>query len=142
MTEQATEMSAEFRPVPLQDIEFRANAIHIEKSPVGLVGSRCVPCGAQYFPQRQVCAACLSFSMERVALGGGGEIYSYTTVHVSSSRPTPYTLGYIDLWAGPRVLATIRTDGSLRTGQSVQLVVNDDGSDWWFTPSVEAEGDQ
>jgi uncharacterized OB-fold protein len=48
--------------------------------------------------------------MEETLLARHGKLYSFSTVHVSSSRPTPYTLGYIDLDDGLRLLATLAGD--------------------------------
>lgn len=52
-----------------------------------------------------------------------GRLCSWSTVHVSASRATPYTLGYVDLDDGLRVLALLDGDpGMLRIGASVQRV--------------------
>jgi DUF35 OB-fold domain, acyl-CoA-associated len=52
-----------------------------------------------------------------------GRLYSWSTVHVSAARATPYTLGYVDLDGGSRVLAVL--DGNpdaLRIGAPVRVV--------------------
>lgn len=52
-----------------------------------------------------------------------GRLYSWSTVHVSASRPVPYTLGYVDLDDGLRVLATLAGDiAELRVDGPVRLV--------------------
>ena len=52
-----------------------------------------------------------------------GRLYSWSTVHVSASRPVPYTLGYVDLDDGLRVLALLEGDaGELQVGAPMQLV--------------------
>lgn len=52
-----------------------------------------------------------------------GRLYSWSTVHVSASRPVPYTLGYVDLDDGLRVLALLDGDAAeLRMDGPVQLV--------------------
>jgi uncharacterized protein len=52
-----------------------------------------------------------------------GRLYSWSTVHVSASRPVPYTLGYVDLEDGLRVLALLDGDTSeLRMDGPVRLV--------------------
>ncbi|MGH3246996.1 MAG: OB-fold domain-containing protein [Trebonia sp.] len=66
---------------------------------------------------------------------------SWATVHVSSSRPVPYTLGYVDLPRELRVLALIGGDpAGLRIGQPVELLVGDGG--WTFVvAALEAAGE-
>ena len=52
-----------------------------------------------------------------------GRLYSWSTVHVSASRPVPYTLGYVDLDDGRRVLAQLDGEaGELRMDGPVRLV--------------------
>jgi uncharacterized OB-fold protein len=116
-----------------------------------LIGARCGACGTAWFPRRPVCPSCAAPEPERLLLGPAGTLYSWSTVHVSSSRPVPYTLGYVDLPAGVRVLATIRGTG-LTPGGPVRLAVGPAGTagtpgpaaspvtaapHWWFEP----EGD-
>ena len=56
-----------------------------------------------------------------------GRLYSWSTVHVSASRPVPYTLGYVDLDDGLRVLARLDGDpGALRMDGPVRLVPGPD----------------
>lgn len=72
-----------------------------------LAGSRCLACGALAFPARDACMACGRRDMTGTALATTGTLYSSTTIHVSSSRPTPYAIGYVDLDDGVRVLTGI-----------------------------------
>jgi uncharacterized OB-fold protein len=52
-----------------------------------------------------------------------GRLYSWSTVHVSASRPVPYTLGYVDLDDGLRVLAVLDGEaGELRMDGPVRLL--------------------
>jgi uncharacterized OB-fold protein len=128
-------------PVPVPDLgaEPELSATDPDGRPV-LLGSRCRDCGELAFPERFVCARCTGDQLEVVPLGGEGSLYSYTTIHVSSSRSTPYTLGYVDLPAGPRLLATIEAaPDALRTDLPVSLGVGDDGQ-WWFQPAAQEGG--
>ena len=51
-----------------------------------------------------------------------GRLYSWSTVHVSASRATPYTLGYVNLDDGSRVLALLDGNpGELRIGAPVRV---------------------
>lgn len=90
--------------VPLRPGLFTAD----ETGRLRLAGSRCPQCGACYFPPRLVCARCLSAALETVALSRDGVVYTYTVVHQSTPEfATPYTLAYIDLPEGVRVLAPL-----------------------------------
>jgi uncharacterized OB-fold protein len=46
--------------------------------------------------------------LEQVKAGPLGRLYSHSTVHVGEAAP--YTLGYVDLEGGPRVIGLIETD--------------------------------
>ena len=52
-------------------------------------------------------------------------------MRVSSSRPTPYTVGYVDLPEGVRVFTTLLDDGDLDFDRAVQLRVRPNG-EWAF----------
>ncbi|MDF2444537.1 MAG: hypothetical protein JWR01_2740 [Subtercola sp.] len=98
-----------------------------------LVGSLCQNCGATYFPQRLICFECRSEALEPHLLPSTGALYAWTTVHVSSTRQTPYTVGYIDLPGGLRILSDITgplTDDDFDA--EVHLVVGDSGG-WSFS---------
>jgi uncharacterized OB-fold protein len=68
-----------------------------------------------------------------LALSTDGVLYSWTTVHASSTRPTPYTIGYVDLPEGVRLLADIvSTPSSASFDAQVRLVTDDEGA-WAFS---------
>ena len=69
-----------------------------------LRGGSCSSCAAKSVPRKFICSVCGSDSIESALLSGVGTLYSYTTIHVSASFPTPYTVGYVDLECGIRVL--------------------------------------
>lgn len=65
-----------------------------------------------------------------------GTLYSYSTIHVSATRPTRYTLGYVDFPDGMLVLAHVELrDGGepLSCDQVVELRAQ---GDEWFVASV------
>jgi uncharacterized OB-fold protein len=121
-------------PAPAADLAVNARSAVVESDGAWqLAGSVCGACGAVTFPSRTMCHHCLSSDVQTGPVGSTGELYSWSTVHVSSSRPVPYTLGYVDLPRGLRVLALIAADPArLRIGQQVRLAVGDGG--WAFVP--------
>ncbi|MBZ5739546.1 OB-fold domain-containing protein [Nocardioides sp. GBK3QG-3] len=102
-----------------------------------LVGSRCGDCGTRAFPARTVCPRCARPRPEPSPLGSRGRLYSWTTVHVSSSRPTPYDIGYVDLsdpeGVGVRVLAPLlaHPGGGWQVDQPVELAQDPDSPAGW-----------
>lgn len=79
--------------------------------------------------------------MEPMTFGPRGNLYSFSTVHVSSSRPTPYTIGYVDFENGVRVLAAVEPtpDHKLACDQAVELRA--EGERWFVVPVAKNEGD-
>jgi uncharacterized protein len=70
---------------------------------------------------------------QRVEVGPEGVLYSFSTVHVSSSQPVPYTIGYVDFPGDVRVLAKVRgPDHALRCDGVVRLA--SEGSEWFVEP--------
>ncbi len=70
---------------------------------------------------------------QRVEVGPEGVLYSFSTVHVSSSQPVPYTIGYVDFPGDVRVLAKVRgTHRALRCDCAVRLVSED--TEWFVEP--------
>jgi uncharacterized OB-fold protein len=101
-----------------------------------LQGSECASCGEKAFPTRAFCPACGGRDLVTISLPAEGTLYSYSVVHVSSSRATPYAIGYVDLANGVRVLAGLRGDSTqFRLDEVVRLVV--DGDEWSFAPELE-----
>jgi uncharacterized OB-fold protein len=80
-----------------------------------------------------VCSGCGGDELAPEDLGAEGVLYTYAAVHVASGRATPYTLGYVDLPSGPRVLARISAaEEELAVDQRVRLHLDVDG--WAFGP--------
>jgi len=93
-----------------------------------LAAGKCAACGALSFPKAVVCSACLSDQISAAQLASEGTLYSFATVHQApKSWIVPYTLGYVDLVDGIRVLAHI--DGEPKIGASVRLGLGRVGTD-------------
>ncbi|TEO04738.1 Zn-ribbon domain-containing OB-fold protein [Pseudomonas aeruginosa] len=87
---------------PLREGLFRTD-------PPTLLGSLCTQCGTRVFPARPFCPACDCTDIEpEVELATRGKIYSYTVIHQApAGRKPPYTLAYVDLTDGVRVMAQV-----------------------------------
>ena len=97
-----------------------------------LAGSRCDGCGQLAFPARAVCHRCGRRSPTPSAVGGTGTLYSWTTVHVSTSGPTPYDVGYVDL-PGLRVFGRLAgSDHGWEIGARLRVRASDEPQGWAF----------
>lgn len=68
--------------------------------------------------------------VDEAVFGPEGTVFSSTTVHVAlPGRKVPYVLAYVDLDAGPRILAhVVAGDVGAPPGQRVRLVgITDEG---------------
>lgn len=93
-----------------------------------LAAGKCAACGALSFPKAIVCPACLSDEIATAHLASKGTLYSFATVHQApKSWIVPYTLGYVDLEDGIRVLAHI--EGTPTIGARVSLGLGRVGTD-------------
>jgi len=109
------------------------SSFEIRDGAVLLRGSVSRSSGSRAFPARLVCHETGARDMEPMTFGPRGTLYSYSTVHVSSSRPTPYTIGYVDFDNGVRVLAQVESAGEmLACDQPVELRA--DGARWFVSP--------
>jgi uncharacterized OB-fold protein len=113
--------------------DLRAADVYLATSSgVALRGSRCTGCAQVAFPSRPRCTDCQQPMADGIELPSEGSLYAFSTVHVSSSRPTPYTLGFVDLPGDLRVLARLvgpREDFSV--GDRVCVAIDEDG-EWGF----------
>ncbi|MEU4313135.1 OB-fold domain-containing protein [Nocardia sp. NPDC024068] len=117
---------------PLHDLD---EVVALTPDGTELLGSHCDTCDSRFFPRRQLCFECGADTVRDIGLGRTGILYSYTRVELSSSRVTPYTLGYIDLDSGTRVLADISvTEDRLVPDLPVTLTTAADGT-WSFGPA-------
>lgn len=73
-----------------------------------LIGSECRDCATRVFPPVALCPECMGEDLSPVALGRGGRLYSYCTVHVAPRGwSVPYIAGYVDLPEGVRVFTHV-----------------------------------
>lgn len=100
MTTVQSSMASHSRPI-------REGLFHVD--PPSLLGSACNQCSIRTFPACSFCPACNSDDVEpQVVLASEGKIYSYTVIRQApGGRKTPYTLAYVDLTDGVRVMAQI-----------------------------------
>ena len=100
-----------------------------------LLGGRCVCCAHPNPTDAPRCPRCAGATAPE-AFGPQGVVWSTTTIHVDSGEPwAPYTLAYVDLDSGPRLLAVV-ADGAVRVGARVRLTGSSDRGD----PQVEVVG--
>jgi len=92
-----------------------------------LVITRCPECEAFVWIPRPFCPVHMHAATEWVEVSGRGVVYSYTQVERGDgpfAESAPYTLAYVELVEGPRVMTNIvGTPGEqLRVGQEVEVV--------------------
>jgi uncharacterized OB-fold protein len=129
-----TQLAAETPIQPFPDLAPSENRELVSaEDGYALLGCECCQCGRKFFPRRIVCLGCSSRELRDVSLGRYGRLYSFSTVHVSSSRATPYTIGYVDLDEGVRLLATVAGEaGELSPNVLVRLIRV--AEEWAFAP--------
>ncbi|SDM15613.1 Zn-ribbon domain-containing OB-fold protein [Bacillus sp. OK048] len=72
--------------------------------------SYCPKCEKKYFPLKEICADCLE-SLTNVEISSTGRIFSYTTIRTDSPfYKAPYTLAFVDLDEGVRLLARVNVE--------------------------------
>ncbi|SHL07534.1 Uncharacterized OB-fold protein, contains Zn-ribbon domain [Pseudonocardia thermophila] len=130
--------SASSPPEPVRDLRPVEVISEDGSGRPALRGSRCPACGRRAFPPRDVCQHCLHDGLEDVTLGSVGTLHAFSTVHVSSCRPVPYVLAFVDLPADVRVLTTLACPADeVVIGDEVQVVRTDEG--WAFTKAGGAD---
>lgn len=125
-------------PQPWEDLPDKdaPKTSDVDTERAALIGSRCAACGDTAFPARRVCIDCGGDRLSKVTLPTEGTLYSYSTVRVSAARPTPYTLGYVDLAGDVRILAHIvGPEETLRPDIPVRLTIAEN-DDWAFTTEL------
>jgi len=79
-----------------------------------LVLSLCRACGRRRFPPIATCSHCGSSSVVAAEAAGGGQIYSWATIHMALApefaSQTPYTVVAVDLDEGARVFGRLLGD--------------------------------
>ena len=94
---------------------------------VRVVGVRCGACGHVSAQPDHRCRRCLS-EVAPARFGPDGSVWAAATVHLAvDHRTPPFTLAYVDLDGGPRVLTLIDGAGALPVGTRVTIVGDRDG---------------
>ena len=97
-----------------------------------VTGFRCATCGLPSLWASPRCASC-GGRPEPTTFDGWGLVWSSTVVRVPvPGRTPPYSLAYVDLHDGPRILAHMVLDGEPRRtmpGTPVRVVRLDDAGD-------------
>ncbi|MDH6147517.1 MULTISPECIES: Zn-ribbon domain-containing OB-fold protein [Paraburkholderia] len=131
--------------LPLRDIAEgpRPATFELRHGDVLLRGSQSRSSGSKAFPAREVCMETGARDMEPMLFGPRGTLYSFSTVRVSSTRTTPYTIGYVDFPNGVRVLANLDPSIDLSNFVCDSLVeVRADGDVWFVTPVTAHAGEK
>lgn len=115
----------------------------VNQGVVMLKGSTSPSSGSKTFPERQVCQDTGARDMEPIIFGPYGKLYSFSIVHVSATRATPYTIGYVDFENGLRVLAEVRTETPDELNCDLDVELQADGDQWFVSPiQANKEGQQ
>ncbi|MGW2521897.1 Zn-ribbon domain-containing OB-fold protein [Streptomyces sp. NPDC001617] len=99
-----------------------------------LRGSRCADCAVATYPADSVCPRC-GGPAEAIALSGTGTLWTWTVQRYAPKSPpyvppaagfTPFTVGYVELPEGVRVLAVldIRPEEA-ETGMTLTITAGD-----------------
>lgn len=80
----------------------------------------CSDCQKPHYHPRSYCPFCFSSNTQWIDAKGFGTIYSFSTMRRAE---TPYTIAYVELDEGPRILSNIVNANSdkLEVGQAVKL---------------------
>lgn len=116
---------------PFEDLQSEtADPVVIRGGQVFLKGAVSRSSGVETFPAKALCPETGADDMEPALFGPAGTLYSFSTLHVSAARETPYTIGYVDLPSGLRILAHVRDDREM-LACDMPVVLQSDGSGWW-----------
>jgi uncharacterized OB-fold protein len=102
---------------------------------VTLPASTCTECGYVVAGASPACAVCGGATAPSAA-GPRGTVWASTVVRIPvPGRTPPYGLAYVDLDAGPRVLAHTDGDAALPVGTVVELAPASDAGDLTVVPA-------
>lgn len=113
----------------ISDLDTTSRSLAATAATGRLQGTRCIDCGARAFPARPVCHRCGGTRLAAHDLGTAGRLYSWTTVRVSSTRNTPYSIGYVDIDDEVRVLGRLLGE-DFAIDDIVEVTTDDQG--WAF----------
>jgi uncharacterized OB-fold protein len=122
--------------LPLADlaIDERQDFMVADDGVVKLIASRSASSDSLSFPQRSICQVTGARDMSAEPVGPHGSLYSFSTIHISATRQTPYTLGYVDFESGLRVLAEVRGASSDALICDLPVTLACDATGWWVEP--------
>jgi uncharacterized OB-fold protein len=109
-----------------------------------LMATRCVKCGAEYFPPQADCSSCRGSEVEYVPLSQDATLLAYAGINVkpfSFTKYDDYTVAIGRVHEGLNVLAWIEgPDGeTVKVGMKLRLVVGKREADgiftYWFEPA-------
>lgn len=124
---------AAHRPIADLDIAARQD-FRAENGEILLIASWSESSGEMAFPQREFCPVTGARDMQPIEFGPRGMLYSFSTIHVSSSRPTPYTIGYVDFENGLRIMAHVRFDAETVLHCDMPVQTDADADGWFVRP--------
>ncbi|MEO6504779.1 MAG: OB-fold domain-containing protein [Terrimesophilobacter sp.] len=89
-----------------------------------ILGARCPNCHQSYGIKVYRCSVCSSVVEEQL-FGPRGTIWSHTTIAIPvPDRESPYTIAYVDLDDGPRVLAIVPNIEASRVGVGARVTLS------------------
>lgn len=90
-------------------------------------GTRCDACGRVAVISQERCGRCAGDVVDH-PVDSSGRVWSATTVHLAvAGREPPFHLAWVDLDAGPRVLATTTTSTPFTIGDPVTISPGEHG---------------
>lgn len=121
--------------IPLPDLADAAEpAFAVRDGKTLLRGGESASSGIRTFPRRYVCPETGARDVAEFLFGPSGKLYSFSQVHVSTSRPVPYTIGYVDFPEGVRVLAEIRASDPSVLTCDLPVELRAEGGAWFVVP--------
>jgi uncharacterized OB-fold protein len=92
---------------PPEIADPRPRVVTDEAGVARVAGSRCEACGYPLAVEAPWCPDCRG-ALRDDAFGPGGTVWAHTTLHISVAGRAPgYTLAYVDIDEGPRILAHV-----------------------------------
>jgi uncharacterized OB-fold protein len=120
---------------PLVDLGAPEHPGFVERGgEILLVGSQSASSGVRTYPPRSICPDTGARDMQPFMIGPNGTLYAFSEVQVSSSRPTPYMIGYVDFPQGVRVLADVRTSDPAALACDMPVILRAEGGGWFVSP--------
>ena len=100
---------------------------HLESGKV--TGTKCLDCGAEFFPPRADCCSCLSSNMEWFDVSGKGRLVTFsklTFAPIGFEEDVPYCIALLD-YGNYKVFGRISSDipeDDIKVGMQMKTVTN------------------